>query len=112
VALQFESGEVKDGGLYQLIAVEPGATYALSAFVHAEEVDSANGPRVVVNDYYTGNVLLLSDEFLGSFSWREAAGIFTVPAQTRLVKVSIGRSPDLGQIRGRFWLDDVHLEKK
>ncbi len=112
LAVQFDANNVADVGVYQLVAVEPNTHYVLRGFLHAEELESANGIRLAIADQYTNNVLLLTDEGIGSFPWRESTGEFTTTADTRLLRVGLVRSPQLGRIRGKVWLDDVRIEKR
>jgi hypothetical protein len=110
--LDLDTNRVGDGGLLQLVPVEPNSHYRLSAFLRAEELESANGMRLSVSDYYTGANLMFTDELIGSFPWRQSTNEFTTGPDTQLVRISFGRSPDIGRIRGSLWLDDVRLEKK
>ena len=112
LALQFDANSVADAGVYQLMPVEPNTRYTLRGFTHSEELESANGARLAVTDYYSGKPLALGEEILGSTSWRETAAEFTTEAETRLVKISIVRSPANGRIRGRLWVDDLHMEPR
>jgi tetratricopeptide (TPR) repeat protein len=113
-ALEFQinASTLQDSGIYQMIPVQANSRYTVNAFIRAEELDSANGVRLVVSDYYTGAVLTRTEEVLGSTGWRENSGEFFTGSDTQLVKINIGRTPDTGLIRGRLWLDDVRLEKK
>jgi tetratricopeptide (TPR) repeat protein len=112
LALQLDAENLAECGLTELMPVEPGARYRLSAWAHAEELEAAHGIRVAVRDAYSNADLLLSDEMVGSFPWREVGGDFEVPPGTELVKIAFVRSPTNGIIRGRLWLDDVRMEKK
>ncbi len=109
LAIQFDGDDVVDGGVYELVPVEPNTPYVLRGFTHSEELESANGPRIAVRDYYSGKTLMLGEEILGSTSWRESAGDFTTDSESRLVKISIVRSPSNGRIRGKLWVDDIHI---
>lgn len=112
LAMQFDSDNVSDAGLYELIPVNPSARYVLSGFTHSEELVSANGVRLAVTDYYSNEPLWLGDEILGSTSWRETSGEFTTRPGTTLVKLSVVRSPAFGRIRGQLWIDDLRLEPR
>jgi tetratricopeptide (TPR) repeat protein len=112
LSLQMNSGNLEDSGVFQLVPVEPGSHYSLQAFVRGEEIESANGIRTIVTDAYSKQILFTSDEAIGSFPWRETTGQFTTGSNAKLVRVGIGRSPSDGRIRGRFWIDDVRMEKK
>jgi len=112
LALQFDANSVADAGLYQLVPVEPNTHYTLRGFTHSEELESANGPRLAVTDFYSGKILMLGDEILGSTSWRESAGEFTTDPESRLVKIGILRVPANGRIRGKLWVDDLRMEPR
>lgn len=112
LSLQLDSGSLQDSGVYQLIPVEPDSQYSLQAFVRGEEIESANGTRIVVVDAYSNEVMLITDEAMGSFPWRETTGQFTTGHDSKLVRAGIGRSPAEGRIRGRLWVDDVKIERR
>jgi tetratricopeptide (TPR) repeat protein len=112
IALQYDANVLQDSGLSQFIAVEPGARYLFQAFVHGEELESASGIRLAITDCYSNRELLLTEPMLGTFPWREVTAEITAGAETNLVRLQILRSPPSGIIRGKFWLDDVRLEKK
>ena len=110
--LQIDGADLQDFGFRQLVNVERGAHYRLSGWLHAEELEAASGVRLAVDDAYSNSQLLLTDEALGSFAWREFDGEFTAPANTNLVTVFLTRSPANGRIRGKLWIDDVRIEKR
>lgn len=112
LALQIDGENLQDFGFHQLIKVDAGAHYRLSGWLHAEELEAAHGVRLAIADAYSHTQLLLSDEALGSFPWREIDGDFTVPAGTQLVTIALVRSPSEGRIRGKLWLDDLRIEKQ
>ena len=112
LALQIDGENLAECGLTELIPVEPGAHYRLSAFMHADELEAARGIRLSISDAYSHSELLLTDEMVGSFPWREVGGAFDVPIGTDLVKIALMRSPSEGIIRGRLWVDDVRIEKR
>lgn len=112
LALQIDGENLADCGLTQLVPVEPGTRYRLSAWVHGEELEAAHGVRISVSDLYSHADLLVTDEAVGSFPWRDVAGEFEVPQATDLVKIAFVRSPSVGIIRGRLWVDDVRIEKQ
>lgn len=111
-ALQIDGDNVEDFGIRQFVKVDPGSSYRLSGWLHAEELEAAHGVRFAIEDTYSHARLLVSDETLGSFAWREFDSTFTVAAGTELVTLSLVRSPSQGRIRGRLWLDDLRIEKQ
>ncbi len=112
LALQIDAQDLQDFSVHHYVAVQAGAQYRLSSWLHAEELEAAHGVRLVVADPYTHAQLLLTDEVIGSFPWRQVDGEFAVPADTRLIDVYLTRSPANGVIRGRLWVDDVRVEKR
>jgi hypothetical protein len=112
LALQFDGDGISDAGIYELVPVKPGTRYALRGFTHSEELESANGARLVVTDYYANKNLMLGEEIFGSTSWRETSGEFTTGPETRMLKVSVVRAPSFGRVRGTLWLDDLRLEPR
>ena len=73
------------------------------------EVKSANGPRIVVQDYYNNQVLASTEDLLSTSGWRELVADFAAGPQTRLIAIKVMRVPGNPLIKGTFWLDDVKL---
>ena len=48
---------------------QPGLHF--SAFVRSEDIVSASGPRLVIQDFYGNQVLVSTDDLLGTSGWRE-----------------------------------------
>jgi hypothetical protein len=91
------------------VPVRPNVTYRFSAFVKSEDIDSASGPRLVIQDFYSNQVLASTDDSLGTSGWREQSVDFTTGPQTRLIAIKVMRVPGNPLIKGTFWLDDVKL---
>jgi tetratricopeptide (TPR) repeat protein len=112
LSLQFDADNISDAGIYELIPVEPAARYSLRGYMRSEELESANGVRLAATDYYSNDLLMMGEEIIGSTSWKEVSGDFTVGPETRLVKIGVVRSPSHGRIRGAVWVDDLRMEKR
>jgi tetratricopeptide (TPR) repeat protein len=112
LSLQFDADSISDAGIYELVPVEPATRYNLRGYMHSEELESANGVKLAALDYYSSSVLSSSEEILGSTSWRESITDFVTGPDTRLVKISLIRSPSYGRIRGKLWVDDLTMEKR
>jgi tetratricopeptide (TPR) repeat protein len=112
LSLQFDTGALQDSGVFQLVPVQPNSHYALQAYLRAEELESANGVLVMVMDPYSGKSLAVTEEAMGTFPWREVSAQFATPPDCSLIRVTMGRSPANGRIRGRLWLDDLRVEKR
>jgi len=107
--LLFTGPALSDTGVYQYVPVRPNVTYRLSAFVRSEDIVSASGPRLVIQDSYSNQVLVSTDDLLGTTGWRQQVVDFVTGPEARLITVRIMRVPGNPLIKGTFWLDDVHL---
>jgi tetratricopeptide (TPR) repeat protein len=105
----FMGPQLSDIGVYQYISVRPNVTYHLSAFAKSEDIVSASGPRLVVEDFYNHQLLISTDDLLGTSGWREWSADFVSGPQTRLLTLKVTRIPGNALIKGKFWLDDIHL---
>jgi hypothetical protein len=112
LSITYDGEKVVDSGLSQFIAVDPNTSYHFSAYVKTDDIFTAHGPQFVINDAYTRSSLLLTEEVLGSISWRQVSGSFKTGPSTNLVLLKIIRVPDAGRITGRLWMDDVVLAKE
>jgi len=82
----------------------------LGSISKSEDIASASGSRLVIQDFYNNNQMLVStDDLLGTSGWQELVADFVTGPQTRLVTVRIMRVPGNPLIKGTFWLDDVQL---
>ncbi len=106
---EFAGPPVADAGVYQYVPVQPNTAYRLTAFVKAEEINTASGPRLAVEDSSAAQLLGTTDEFRDSSAWRQRALEFSTGPDTRLVAVRVVRRPGNLLIQGTLWLDDVEL---
>jgi tetratricopeptide (TPR) repeat protein len=107
--LGFAGPAVADAGVYEYVPVQPNTAYKLSAFVKTQELTTASGPRLAVEDSSTKEMLGTTDEFLDTSSWRLRTAEFVTGTDTHLVTLRIVRIPGNPLIKGTFWLDDVEL---
>jgi Carbohydrate binding domain/Tetratricopeptide repeat len=108
--VSFDGESVGNFGLQQFIVVHPNTTYQVSAFVKADNIISAHGPRIAVFDAYSRQPLLLTDDLLDSTDWRPIKRTFTTGADTALVRLTFLRQPSQGGISGTFWVDDISMK--
>lgn len=109
LALSFDTEDNAKTGVKQLIAVEPNTRYSFSAWVRADSVEATNGPRVLFSDARTHTPVFSTEDLLGSSPWRNITGEFSTGPGTKLLELSIARSPANGRIRGKVWVDDLEL---
>jgi tetratricopeptide (TPR) repeat protein len=112
LSVTFGGEAVVDTGLSQFIAVDANTRYNFSAYVRTDDIFAAHGPQFVISDAYTKSSLLLTEEVLGTTSWRQVSGSFNTGPSTDLVLLKIMRAPGAGRITGRLWIDDVVLVKE
>lgn len=112
LAIVFDGPGVDEAGISQYVPVEPNSTYSFSAFYKADGMDGAGGPRLSIQDAYTGVEYFSSDDLRDSGVWRESHGWFTTGTGAQLVVVRLLRIPMGSPIRGRLWLDDFRLTEK
>jgi len=105
----FSGPAFSDSGVSQYVPVEPNVRYRLSSFVKSEDIVSASGPRIVVQDYYNNQVLASTEDLLSTSGWRELLADFATGPETRLIAIKVMRVPGNPLIKGTFWLDDVKL---
>jgi hypothetical protein len=107
--LEFAGPAVGDAGVYEYVPVQPNTGYRLSAFGKTEDINTASGPRVAVEDSAAKRLLATTDEFQDTFSWRRRTAEFTTGPDTHLVTIRIVRTPGNLLIKGTLWLDDIEL---
>jgi tetratricopeptide (TPR) repeat protein len=112
LSITFDGGTVFDSGLSQFIGVDPNTPYNFSAYVRADNIFAAQGPQFAISDAAKKSSLLLTEEVLGTISWRQFRGSFKTGPSTNLVLLKIIRAPGAGGITGRLWIDDVVLTKE
>jgi hypothetical protein len=105
-------GVSADAGVAQLIPVEPDTSYEFGVYVKAENIQGANGPQFQVQDAFTQQSLLLTDDLTGTFNWRSVSGDFHTGPETRLVILHVVRVPGNTLVRGKLWMDDVSIRRK
>jgi len=109
--ITFNSINTNTAGILQLIPVDPGASYSLSLFYKAEELEGAHGISATVSDAFTGKPLVATDEILGSTAWQETSRRFSAGPSTALVSLELKR-PGGTLIKGKLLIDDVRVVKE
>jgi len=109
--ITFDARAADDAGIGQLIPVKPSTTYDFSAFFKAGDVQGAGGPRFIVQDLYNEATYFSSDELKNADFWKEVSGNFTTRADTKILLLHIKRDPPGMPIRGKLWIDAVHLSE-
>ena len=109
-------------GFKQVVPVDAGTRYRLSAHVKAEAVTSARGPALLVTGVWRSTrgasaeckFHFWGEEIRGTVAWRETALVFEVPAGCEGVRVHVARGATKRLNRligGTLWVDDVRLER-
>jgi len=109
--VEFSGDPVAEAGVHQYAVVQPGARYRVSAFLRADDVQTASGLRLCVIDVAHNDDIAHTEEELGSTAWREFSTSFTAGASTHLVQLRFDRHPIEPRISGRVWIDDVTMKR-
>jgi tetratricopeptide (TPR) repeat protein len=109
--IEFTGTAISDVGVYEFVPVQPNTAYRLNAFVKTDEITTASGPRLVVEESSTKSVLVTTDEFLETTGWMPRTADFLTGPDTRLVTLRILRTPGDLLIKGTLWLDDIELTR-
>lgn len=112
LSIAFDGPAVSDAGIAQLIAVEPETTYEFSAYYKAASMDGAGGPRLDIQDAYTGTDYFSSDDLRNTDVWHAVNGEFTTGADAQLLVLHLVRVPAGSPIRGRLWIGDFRLSER
>ena len=107
--MNFKGPGVDDVGILEYVPVEPDTQYHFSVYTKAQDVESASGPRLSVADAYSAEPYVLTDDSLGTTSWRQRLADFRTGPHTSLLTVRVTRVPGSPLIKGTFWIDDVKL---
>lgn len=110
--LKFSGKENVDfKGIYQTVAVEPGAGYVLTWDAASSDITTRSGVTVEV---YCRGFRAESDSYTGSSDWEKRRLEFDAPASCPTVTIGLRREKSErldNLISGEFWLDDVSMTK-
>jgi tetratricopeptide (TPR) repeat protein len=109
LSIVFDSRGIEDAGIRQLIPVEPNTKYEFSAYFKSENLEGAGGPRFLFEDRFTSANYFASDELKDAGFWKQVRGTFDTGPDTNLLTLRIQRVPARSAIRGKLWIDGVHL---
>jgi hypothetical protein len=112
LSIRFTGAAFTDSGISQFVAVKPHSTYEVLIDTKSQEIESANGPRVIVVDGFTNSDIAMGNEWLGTHVWSRDSITFTTGPNTNLLRIFIGRSPGSGLIRGRLWIDNIRMYER
>lgn len=97
----------------QLVPVEAGKTYEVSAYVRSDNITSDSGPRLrVVNPECPKCLSVSSSATVGTTPWHKISFDFKTGPKARVISLSVWRSRGLdfpAEILGTFWLDQVSI---
>ncbi len=107
--ITFDSRGMEDGGIRQLISLEPNGRYDFSAYSKTEDLLGAGGLRFVIEDFVSGKTWFASDDLTSNGIWAQRKGQFTTGPDAQLAVLRIQRFPAGDAIRGKLWIDGVRL---
>jgi len=86
-----------------------GPGYRLSAFVRTQEIETASGPRLAVEDFPSGRILANTEEFLNTNDWLQHSTEFVTGPESHLVTLRVLRIPGNLLIKESLWMADVEM---
>ena len=98
----------------QYIAVEPGASYRLTAMVRTDNLRSGGPPMLQIISGKDNRGIAASEPFAaGSADWRQVTIDFTAPSDFDGIHIRTGREScgEVCPINGTIWYDDFRLTK-
>jgi len=108
-----------DNEIKQLVPVRPGSRYRLECYVKTSNLDSPEGPRVVVSDASSNWIAASEPVAAGSNDWKLLAVDFVAPLNagsgSSAVVVSIKRKPRFSfdePTSGTAWFDDFSIKEQ
>jgi hypothetical protein len=114
LAIDFRGGNPEFRHVSQVVPVEAGRRYRITALVASEAVSSLSGPRLRVDAMHACLGLAQADgpDIRGTTAWRSIEVPFVTPPGCRAVILRVVR-PATGRLdrdlRGRLYLDEVAL---
>jgi len=100
------------GHIAQTAFVTPGK-YRFEAYIRTEAITTDQGIAFGIFDREGASPLRLkTEQTLGTRDWTKIEQVFSVPPQTRLLKIEVIRQPSWrfdNQISGTAWIDTVRL---
>ncbi len=109
--IEFTGPAISDVGVYEYVPVQPNMRYRLVAFAKTEELTTASGPRLAIEESSSKNVLITTDEFLDTSGWTPHPAEFVTGPDTHLVTLRILRVPGDLLIKGNLWVDDIEVTR-
>jgi len=104
-----------DGQAKQIVVVKPGSRYRLECYARTEGLETPEGPRVIVTDLSSTEIVRSDPIPSGSSDWRAIVVHFIAPASARAVVITIQRVPKFAYddpTRGTVWFDDFVMDEQ
>jgi hypothetical protein len=111
-SFRFDGPGFTDFGFWQLVAVNPDQQYELLFTAKSQEIVTADGPRIMVDDAFTRSNLAKGPEWIGTHGWNEERLLFVTKHDTKLVRIYLGRANGGSLIRGKLWLDNIRMYER
>ena len=99
--------------LRQIVPVEPGKTYRLTAWWKGEELSTDQGPLLEVYGYDAKGLHVKGPMLTGTRDWEKVTLEFTAPEGCHAVVLRLRRYPSRkldSKIKGTIWLDGFRLK--
>ena len=101
------------GHVFQYVLVQPNTRYKFSARMRVQAITSESGPRFQVTDAYApSNILVSTENLVGTSGWSEQEAEFTTKPETSLLLLRVARPSSAtldSRIAGTVSIDRVTL---
>lgn len=101
--------------IFQTVVVEPGRKYRLSFRVRTENLKSAGGPMIEIQDASSNDTLARTPPLpTGTVDWQQMSLDFTAPEKSSGISIRTIRAAcgEECPISGIFWYDDFELVRQ
>src|SRR5207302_7150784 len=112
VSLAFDGPTFSDYGFSQLIPVKSKQLYEVFVIAKSQEIQSSDGPRIMVEDASNHTLLTKGPEWQGTHGWNEDRFLFPTFPDTQLALLYVRRATGAGLIRGKLWIDNLSMYER
>lgn len=101
--------------LTQIVSVEPGGSYELTAWWKGDGISTDQGPFLEVYGHDAKGLYVKNPMLLGTMGWEKVSLLFTAPEDCHAVVVRLRRVPSRkldNKLDGTVWLDDFRLMRR
>ena len=115
--LEFSGNDnVHYANISQVIPVESGASYTLSAYWRGQNITTRSTPFIELQALHSSQkIFSISESLRGNWSWQKLKVKIIMPSDSNLLKIRVRRNRTKAldkNIEGSIWFDDFKIEKE